>query len=180
MPANCRTMVAELDVLVQLQRAAQVEPLHDLRNVGAFEVVVVDLAHGGADQLARHRVAALQLAFVFQFELAGDGRQRGVDIDDRAARRASSLARRARRSALDTTFSSTEMGRRWETPERLSMRLSSRARNASCSTISRMYSRHVHLDRRGPLEPGLLRGDRHALLDAWPGSACEFRCRCGP
>ena len=44
----------------------------------------------------------------------------------------------ARRSAFEMTFSSTEIGSRWLTPERLSTRLSSRAENASCSTVSRI------------------------------------------
>ena len=37
---------------------------------------VKHLADGGANQFARDVVGALQLAFVFQFQLAGDGRQR--------------------------------------------------------------------------------------------------------
>ena len=46
------------------------------------EVAVVDLADGGADELANHRVRAAHLAFVFEFELAGDAGQRGVDVAD--------------------------------------------------------------------------------------------------
>jgi hypothetical protein len=37
---------------------------------------------GAADQLARDRVAAHQLALVLQLDLAGDRRQRGVDVGD--------------------------------------------------------------------------------------------------
>ena len=68
--------------LIELERAAEVEPLDDLREVDAFEVLVVDLADGGADEFAGHGVAALEFAFVFEFELAGDGGQGGVDVDD--------------------------------------------------------------------------------------------------
>src|SRR5580700_8808873 len=50
--------------LVEFQRAAQIEPLHNLRHVGAFEILVVNLAYGHANQLTRHRIAALQLALV--------------------------------------------------------------------------------------------------------------------
>src|SRR5664279_1563729 len=64
---------------VHLERAPEIEPLDDLGEIDAFEEFVVDLADGGADQVAGHRVAALELAFVFQFELAGDGGEGRVD-----------------------------------------------------------------------------------------------------
>ena len=67
---SCCTSAAESDRLIQLQRTAQIEPLHDLRDVHAVEVIGVDLADGRADELARHGVAALQLAFILQLELA--------------------------------------------------------------------------------------------------------------
>src|SRR5260221_11227885 len=41
-----------------------------------------DAADGSANQLAGDRVGAFGLAFVFQFELAGDGRKSGVNIGD--------------------------------------------------------------------------------------------------
>jgi hypothetical protein len=44
----------------------------------------------------------------------------------------------ARRSALDSAFSSALMGRRWLTPLRLSIFLSRRAANATPSATSRM------------------------------------------
>src|ERR687884_320681 len=51
-----------------------------------------------------------------------------------------SPVRSARRSAFETTDSMTVIGRRCETPERLSTRLSSRASKAICSTNSRRKS----------------------------------------
>src|SRR6266481_2572954 len=41
-----------------------------------------DAADSGANQLAGDGVGAFELAFVFQFELAGDGRKSGVNIGD--------------------------------------------------------------------------------------------------
>ena len=73
-------MVAESTLSSSFSEPPRSNHLHDLRDVDALEILVVDLADGGADQLARHRVAALEFAFVFQFQLAGDGGQRGVDI----------------------------------------------------------------------------------------------------
>ena len=136
-----------------------------LRDVRALEIAVVDLADRGANQLPRDGVAALQLALVFELQLAGDRGQRRVEIQDSRHRHRRPCAFSARRSAFDTTFSSTEIGSRCETPDRLSMRLSSRARNASCSTTSLHVIGHAHLDRRRPLEPRLLLGDRDALFD---------------
>ena len=49
---------------------------------------------------------------------------------------AGSPDRRPRRSALETACSSTLIGSRWLTPERLSTRLSSRASKATRSTTS--------------------------------------------
>ncbi len=98
---------------------------------------VVDLADGDADQFAGDGVAALEFAFVFQLDLAGDGGQRGVDIEHARDGERFAGAERAALGIRDDV-SIAEMGRRCETPERLSTRLSSRARKASCSTTSRM------------------------------------------
>ena len=62
-----------IDGLIELERAAEIEPFDHLRKIDALEVLVVDLADGGADQFAGHGIAAFELALVFQFELAGDG-----------------------------------------------------------------------------------------------------------
>src|SRR5580704_505815 len=70
------------DRIAQLNLAAQVEPLHDLLHVGAGEVFVVGLGDRGADQFAAYEVCSFHLALVFEFQLAGDGRERGVDIAD--------------------------------------------------------------------------------------------------
>ena len=51
-----------------------------------------------------------------------------------------SLVRMVRRSALDTTFSSSEIGSRCDTPLRRSTRLSSRASKAMRSISSSMNS----------------------------------------
>ena len=66
------------------------------------------------------------------------------------------------------------MGRRWETPERLSTRLSSRAEKASCSTTSRMYLGTRSSSVRGPFQPGFLRGDFEALLDGGGIMGADF------
>ena len=62
--------------------SAQVEPLHYLIEADAVQISVKGLRHRGADQLAAYVVGAFHFAFVFQFELAGDGGQGGIDVAD--------------------------------------------------------------------------------------------------
>src|ERR1039458_2022885 len=62
-----------IDGLIELERAAEIEPFDDLRKIDALEVLVVDLADGGADQIAGHGIAAFELALVFPPELPGVG-----------------------------------------------------------------------------------------------------------
>ena len=66
---------------VELQRSAQFEPLNHLRQGVAFEDFRVNFADRGSDQVAGNRIATLELAFVFQLDLSGDGRQRGIQIE---------------------------------------------------------------------------------------------------
>ena len=68
--------------LGNFQFAAHLKPLHDGLKVGVAQVLGEYLADGGANQFAGDGVGALQLAFVFQFQLAGDGGNGGVDIRD--------------------------------------------------------------------------------------------------
>ena len=68
--------------VVELDGAAEVEPLLDLLGVGVGEVLVEDVATDGADDLADDGVGAAHLAFVFELDLAGDAGERGVDVAD--------------------------------------------------------------------------------------------------
>ena len=63
------------------QAAADVEPLHYRLHIDAFEIAVVHPAHRRANQLAAYRVSAFQLAFILQFDLAGDRGHGGIDIE---------------------------------------------------------------------------------------------------
>ena len=68
--------------VVELDGAAEVEPLLDLLRVGIGEVLVEDVGHAGADDLANDGVGAAHLAFVFELDLAADAGERGVDVAD--------------------------------------------------------------------------------------------------
>src|SRR5437764_5316097 len=81
-PAELLHHTGRVDVLVEFQGAAEIEPLNDVRHVRALEMAVIDLADRGANQFPGHGVAALQLALVFQLQLAGDGGEGRVEIQD--------------------------------------------------------------------------------------------------
>ena len=71
-----------IEGVVDLQRATEIEPLGDLPQVGDREVAAEHVADGSPDDVARDVVGAAQFAFVFQLELAGDRRQRRIDVGD--------------------------------------------------------------------------------------------------
>ena len=109
-----------------LQFAAKLEPLGDGLEIDVGKMLAEDTSNSRADKFASNRFRTFQLAFVFQFQLAGNGRKCGIQIGDPGDAKVSPM-RAARCSALLTRFSSVVMGSRWLTPERLSTRLSSRA-----------------------------------------------------
>jgi len=74
-----------------------------------------DTSHRARRSARRDDVSADQLTFVFQLDLAGDRRQRGVDVGD-PWNDVTLTGLNRRRSAFDTTFSRTEIGIRCETP----------------------------------------------------------------
>ena len=65
-----------------------------MARIAGAEVAGRDVEHRGANEIPRDRVGAAQLAFVFQLELAGDRRQRRIDVGD--ARHDDRLSRRER------------------------------------------------------------------------------------
>ena len=115
------------------------------------------------DQLARDHVGAAQLALVFQLELAGDRRQRRVDVGEPRHRR------RARRSpapaapAFDSRRSRSPVMRQALADAGALVDAPIRARLERHSSItSRTADRHVERRRAvRPVEPRFLRGDRH-------------------
>ena len=66
--------------VVELNCAAEVEPLFDLLGVGVGEVPVENTLYAAADDLADDGVGTPHLAFVFEFDLAADAGQSGVDV----------------------------------------------------------------------------------------------------
>ena len=70
------------NIIGHLERATNVEPHDDLVGVEATGAVLISRIGGAANQLARDGVAADELTFVLQLDLAGDSRQRSVDVGD--------------------------------------------------------------------------------------------------
>ena len=91
----CLTHLAGRVGVAQLQRTARVEPADDLRRVGPLEVAGEHVRDRRPHQFARHRLGALQLALVLELELAGDRRQRRVDVGDARHRHALAGGQRA-------------------------------------------------------------------------------------
>ena len=89
-------------VVAELNFPAEVEPQHDLTHIHAMQMRIVGLGDRHTNQFAAHMVGALHLAFVFQFELAGNGGQRRINIADAGDDYVltDALTRGARRSRL--------------------------------------------------------------------------------
>ena len=80
--AGARQQLVRRQGVVDLQRAAEIEPVGDLLQLDAGEVAGEDIADGAADDVAGDVVGAAELALVFELELAGNGRQRRIDVGD--------------------------------------------------------------------------------------------------
>src|SRR5207249_10242300 len=81
---DAEALEAALRALVHgdLERSAFVEPVDDVVHVGAAYPGLERLSGGAPDQVLGDRFGALQLALVFELELARDGGQGGVDVRD--------------------------------------------------------------------------------------------------
>src|SRR5207249_4980846 len=64
----------------KLDLTAKIKPLNHLLHVGAAEILIVSFGNRAADEFAANVIGALHLTFVFELQLAGDGRQGGIDI----------------------------------------------------------------------------------------------------
>src|ERR1035438_7542569 len=152
-----------IDGLIELERTAEIEPFYDPRKIDALEVLVVDLADGSADQIAGHGIAAFELALVFQFELAGDGGERGVNVGDA---RHGGIVPALQGAALGVGYHVFEHGN----GEALA--------DAGALVDALVFARqegqlfhhaadvigHADFDGRRPIEPGFLLRDGDALL----------------
>src|SRR5206468_1639555 len=78
-PEACQAQLGAVGI-AKAKRPAVVEPTDDLRAVDVLEVCFEGLADRSLDKVARHSVRASLFAFVFKLELAGDRRERRVDI----------------------------------------------------------------------------------------------------
>src|SRR5439155_12142319 len=153
-----------IDPLIELERAAQVEPLYDLRDVRAVKILVVGFAHRTADQLARHGVAALQLAFVFQLELAGNRGQGSVNIEDARHRHGLFGFERATLGVRNHILEHRDGQALRDTGTLVDFLVFARGESQLLDDLPDVY-RHVRLDGRWPFEPCFLLGDLEALFE---------------
>ncbi len=153
-----------IDALIELQRTAQIEPLDDLPDVGALEILVVDLAHRNADQLAGHGVAAFQLAFVLQLELAGDGGQGGVDIEHARHRDRLARAQGAALGVRDDIFQHGDRQALRNARALVDFLVLARHKRELFDDLADV-GRHDGLNGRGPVQPCFLLGDLEAVFE---------------
>src|SRR5467141_2546481 len=66
----------------ELEFAAELEPLDYGLEVDVGEILAEDAADGSANEFTGDGVRALELAFVFELQFAGDGGKGSVDISD--------------------------------------------------------------------------------------------------
>src|SRR5665213_989999 len=69
-------------LVVELDRAAEVEPLLDLLGICVGEVAVENGGDRLADELADDVVGAAHFAFVLELDFAGDAGKRGENVAD--------------------------------------------------------------------------------------------------
>ena len=120
----CRSSRSRAPVVSrELQRAAAVEPARRRcahRRRGSSRSTTFSTA--ARIRSRGDRVGALQLAFVLELDLAGDRRQRRVDVGDARHDQRLALRQRAALGVRDDVLEHV-IGRRWLTPERLSILL---------------------------------------------------------
>src|SRR5262249_35863654 len=83
-------------------------PLNDGLKIDVGKILAEEAADGGADKFASDGVGALEFTLVFEFELAGDGRKRSVDVGDSCDGGVFSRACRALLAAADDAFENGE------------------------------------------------------------------------
>src|ERR1035437_8487013 len=150
--------------LIELERAAEIEPFDHRRKINALEVLVEDLADGGADEIARHAIAAFELALVFQLEFAGDGGQGGVDVGDARDGGVVPAAEGAALGVRDHVFEDGD-GESLADAGALVDALVLAGEEGQLFDHAADVIGHTDLNGRGAAEPGFLPGDGDALFE---------------
>src|ERR1035437_4366193 len=153
-----------IDGLIELERAAEIEPFDHRRKINALEVLVEDLADGAADEIAGDGIAAFQLALVFQFQFAGDGGEGGVDVGDARDGGIVPAAEGAALGVRDHVFEDGD-GEALADAGALVDALVLAGEEGQLFDHAADVIRHADLDGRGAAEPGFLLGDGDALFE---------------
>ena len=140
------------------------EPLDDRLEIGVAQVLGEDFADGGANQFARDGVGAFQLAFVFEFQLAGDGGNGGVDVGDARGGVGFVVARGALLGAADHGFHAGDGQALADAGALVDALIFARQKGDLLDDFAQVV-RHVKFAAGVALGPGFLRGDGHAFFD---------------
>ena len=151
----------------QAQVVSLVKPVHRLREIDADKITLKYFARGAFDQILCNAVARQSARLRIPVPSFRSSKEWPRRCRRCAARSLSSPVSNARRSALEMTDSITVIGRRCDTPECLSMRLSSRASKAICSTTLANEIRNAQaIIQTHRAHPGFLSRDLNAQSES--------------
>src|ERR1700676_136754 len=151
-------------VFRNLERAAVFKPLDDGLEIGFAKAARVDTADGGADKLARDGVGAFELAFVLEFDLAGDGGKRGVNVGDTRDAVRFTQAGGALFGAADHTFEGGDRQTLADARALVDALVFARLEGDFLDYFAEI-GRHIDLVHGVAAGPGFLRSDGHAFFE---------------
>src|SRR5471032_1080955 len=149
--------------VAERQRSAEVEPFDDRPRVHALEASREDRADGGADEVAGDLLGAAQLALVLELELAGDRRQRRIEV-----RHARDDERFAAGERAPLRVRDDELERRDRQPladarPLVDLPVAARPERELLDDLADVLG-NLHLQRAGALGPRFLPRDLHAVV----------------
>src|SRR6185369_6695699 len=149
----------------KLQFAAQFEPLRDRLKIHFRESLAEHSAHRRANQFPRNGVRALQFAFVFQFQLAGDRRKRCVDVYNPCDTAFFAVTRGTLLGVADHAFQRSDWQPLAYSRSPIDALVFARLKRDLFHDFAQIF-RHFHAPRRIAPDPRLLLCDSHTFRDA--------------
>src|SRR5260370_27124016 len=124
-----------------------------------------DAADCGANEFACNGVRALEFAFVFEFQLAGNGREGGVDVGDTGDDVFFAVASGALLGAADEAFQSRDRQTLADTRAAVDALVLASLKRDFFDDLAEIM-RYFDFLAGITAHPGLLRGDFHSFLNA--------------
>src|SRR5713101_4946956 len=148
--------------VAERQRSAQVEPFDDGARVHAVEHAGEHRADGGTNQVARDLFRAPKLAFILELVLAGDRRQRGVDVGDAQYHERLAMRQRAALGIRDDELERADRKPLADAGSLVDLAIGPRLERDLFDDFADV-GRDLDLQRAGALGPRFLPGNRHRV-----------------